>query len=154
MPPSAAPLRCFYFHLPLSRSTTPGLERRRATHPPDYPTWILEPTYRQPTTVPIPSSVGNLLAVDGERGTREERDKEEARGGRERERERATLARFLSYLFGVVLGCAARRTSGKMAAGSEPRCRYSRPLLAERRARAGGGGGGVGGGGGLACDFR
>lgn len=92
----------------------------------------------------------NLLAVDGERAS-DNRARETSDGARrdrergtktEREGERATLARFLSYLFGVVLGCAARRTSGKMAAGSEPRCRCSRPLLPQqRRARTGGAGG-------------
>lgn len=144
-------LRCFYFHLPLSRSTTPGLERSHSLTP-DYPAWILRPTDLPPSPSLLPP-LGKLTRGGRRASERasDNRARETSDGARrdrergtktEREGERATLARFLSYLFGVVLGCAARRTSGKMAAGSEPRCRCSRPLLPQqRRARTGGAGG-------------
>lgn len=108
MPPSAAPLRCFYFHLPLSRSTTPGLERRRATHA---RLSHLDPGTDRPTANLPPSPSLPPLETCSRWTASEEREKNETRRKREEEERGRESARRspVSYLIYSGLSLAARR---------------------------------------------
>lgn len=106
-------LRCFYFHLPLSRSTTPGLERSHSLTP-DYPAWILRPTDLPPSPSLLPPLGKLTRGGASERATTERERRATERGGTEKEaqrqRERESARRSpVSYLICSGLSLVARR---------------------------------------------
>lgn len=101
-------LRCFYFHLPLSRSTTPGLERSHSLTP-DYPAWILRPTDLPPSPSLLPPlgklTRGGRRASERQQSERDERRSEEGQRKRHKDRERGRARDARPFLILFVRGC-------------------------------------------------